>query len=236
MQWVWIARFLWRFCFMWRNSPSRSHASSLLRFVDYTRLDTHADVRTHTHTHTHTPGRTPLNEWPACRKGRCPQNWHKRWTWVPSAEIKLVSLVLELPQTSAWDCTAAVIGPIYIYMCVYIYIYIYIVFTAFVFYYNYLKLRMRNFCCFLYKTRLIVGRINITPIWLHLVSTIFTDFFLFLCVLCAYIMCLLSAVSKPLFNEFWARSHPYVLNSRLVQHPGIYYIREKWSSPRHPGI
>jgi len=36
--------------------------------VDRTQLDT--NTHTHKHTHTHTPGRTPLNEWSARRRGR----------------------------------------------------------------------------------------------------------------------------------------------------------------------
>ena len=51
--------FLGFFLFLWRSSPTRASASSLLRFIGHT----------HTHTHTHTHGATPLNEWSALRRG-----------------------------------------------------------------------------------------------------------------------------------------------------------------------
>ena len=49
--------FTLRHLLLWRNSPIRVWAASMLLFLD------------HTHTHTHTPGSTPLNEWPARRRG-----------------------------------------------------------------------------------------------------------------------------------------------------------------------
>jgi len=44
-----------------RKSPTRAYATSLLRFLDHTQLDTHI--------HTQTPCWTPLNEWSARRTG-----------------------------------------------------------------------------------------------------------------------------------------------------------------------
>ena len=47
-------------------------------FALYHTLMTHTHTHTHTHTrthaHTHTPGRTPLNEWSALRRGRYMHN------------------------------------------------------------------------------------------------------------------------------------------------------------------
>jgi hypothetical protein len=51
---------------LWRNSPTRTYAASLYRFLNHTQLDTH--------THTHRAGRTPLDEWSARRRGRYPHN------------------------------------------------------------------------------------------------------------------------------------------------------------------
>ena len=51
---------------------------------------THTDTHTHrhTHTHTHTSGRTPLNEWSACRSGRYLSNKHSRRRSMSSAGFK----------------------------------------------------------------------------------------------------------------------------------------------------
>ena len=49
----------WLELFRWRYKPSRAEVASLLRFIYHTQRDAR----------THTPGRTPLKEWSAYRRG-----------------------------------------------------------------------------------------------------------------------------------------------------------------------
>jgi len=75
-----------------RYSPTGPSAASLLRSLYHTQVNTH----------THTPGRTPLYQWSARRRGRYlqTQNIHKRRTWYPQRDSN------PRPQTHALHCTA----------------------------------------------------------------------------------------------------------------------------------
>jgi hypothetical protein len=148
MQCVWVARFAWRPCYMWRNSPTRAHAASLLRFVYHTQLGTHM----------HTVGLLRTSEQLVMKP-------------LPTQLTKETNVcILSGNQTgntnnsSAADLRPRVNGcrdrPV-------LYIYIYILFYCF--YFIIWPPSIWNVCCYLLKTRLIVGSINITPIWLHLV-------------------------------------------------------------------
>ena len=66
--------------------------------------------RSHTHTIRHTLGRTPQNEWSACRRGRCLHSKEKRRTSMPSAGLEPVIPAIKQPQTYALDHTATGIG------------------------------------------------------------------------------------------------------------------------------
>jgi hypothetical protein len=54
--------FCFAFSFLWHNSQNRGYNPSFLKFIDHTQLDT--------------PGRPPLNEWSARRRGRYLPNTH----------------------------------------------------------------------------------------------------------------------------------------------------------------
>jgi hypothetical protein len=64
---------------------------------------------THTHTHTHTTGMTPLNEWPARRRGRYLHSTQQtQQTNIHVFEPAIPTI--KRPQTYVSDCTVAGIG------------------------------------------------------------------------------------------------------------------------------
>ena len=85
-------------CFL-RNSPQWGRASSFTRFLDHTRRRT-------------TGGRTPLDEWSACRRDLylTSQNTHNRQTSMPPVGFEPTISAGERPQTYALDRAATGTG------------------------------------------------------------------------------------------------------------------------------
>ena len=83
--------------FPWRNSPSPHYGDFTI---------------THTHTHTHIPGRTPLDEWSARRRGIYPttHNTHKRQTSCPRRKTNQQSQQESCRKTYILDLAATGIG------------------------------------------------------------------------------------------------------------------------------
>jgi len=71
----------------WQNSPQCSRVSSFTRFLDHTQRRT-------------TVGRTPLNEWSACRRDYLTtHNTHNRQTSMLPVEFEPTTPAGERPQT-----------------------------------------------------------------------------------------------------------------------------------------
>jgi len=102
----------------WRCDPTRVMASLFLRFLDHTQRRT-------------TVGRTPLDEWSACRRDLylTKHNTHNRQTPMPSVGFETTISEGERQQTYALD-RAATRTDIYIYIYIYIYIFKYAARTA----------------------------------------------------------------------------------------------------------
>jgi len=92
--------------FLQPNSPIRACKASFLILLAHT--------QTHTHTHTHSPGRSPLNERSARRRGRylhyTTHDEHKGRTSMPSAGFYPAMPAIKRLETYAFDCTATGIG------------------------------------------------------------------------------------------------------------------------------
>ena len=75
---------------LWRCDPTRVMASSFLRFLDHTQRRT-------------TIGRTPLDEWSACRRDLylTTPNTHNRQTSMPPVGFELTISAGKRPQTNA---------------------------------------------------------------------------------------------------------------------------------------
>ena len=87
------------FFFLWRCDPTRVMASSFLRFLDHTQRRT-------------TVGRTPLDEWSACRRDLylSTHNTHNRQTSMPPVGFESTISAGERPQTYALDRAATGTG------------------------------------------------------------------------------------------------------------------------------
>jgi hypothetical protein len=86
--------------FLWRCDPMRVMASSFLRFLDHTQRR-------------NTFGRTPLQEWSACRRDLylTAHNTHNR-TFMPPVKFEPTISAGERPQTYVLDRTATGTGGI----------------------------------------------------------------------------------------------------------------------------
>ena len=84
---------------LWRCGPKRAMASSFLRFLDHTKRRT-------------TFGRTPLDEWSACRRDLylTTHNNYNRQTSMPPVGFEPTTSVGERPQTYALDRAATGTG------------------------------------------------------------------------------------------------------------------------------
>ena len=89
------------FFFLWRCGPTRSMASSFLRFLNYTQRRI-------------TVGRTPLGEWSA-RLGDLYLTTHNIQTSMPPVGFEPTISVGERPQTYALDRAATATGPKHYY-------------------------------------------------------------------------------------------------------------------------
>jgi len=85
--------------FLWPCGPTRSMASTLMRFLDHTQRRTRV-------------GRTPLDEWSARRRDLylTTHNTHNRQTSMPPAGFELTISAGEWPQTYALDRAATGTG------------------------------------------------------------------------------------------------------------------------------
>jgi len=94
--------------FLWRCSPTRAMASSILRFLYHTQRCI-------------TVGRTPLDEWSARRRDlyMTTHNTHNRQTSMPPVEFEPTISAGERPQTYALDRAATGIGMNVIYKSYY---------------------------------------------------------------------------------------------------------------------
>jgi hypothetical protein len=95
----------WYFLLLLHNGRTRIQTSSLLNFLNHTKLDKYPGTRTHKHTRVR-GGITSLNERSARRRGRCLQKQRLRRTFMPSAGFELPIPEIERPQTEALDRTA----------------------------------------------------------------------------------------------------------------------------------
>ena len=88
-----------RYFFYWRCGPTRTKASSFLRFLDHTQRRI-------------TVGRTPLDEWSARRRDLYlkTRNTHNRQTSMPPVGFELTISAGERPQTYALDRAATGTG------------------------------------------------------------------------------------------------------------------------------
>jgi len=68
------------------------------------------DLRVVTHNWTHTPGRTPLHERSARRKGRCLHDTQETLTSMPAAGFEPAIPAIKRRQTYTLDCTATGTG------------------------------------------------------------------------------------------------------------------------------
>ena len=92
--------------------------ASCLRFLE------HTHTRTHTHTHIHTPGRTLLNEWSACCRGRYLHNTQQTQETNIHASDRIRNR--DSSDQAAADLRLRLHGHRGRRMNIYIYIYIYI--------------------------------------------------------------------------------------------------------------
>jgi len=92
------------FFLLWRCDPTLVIASSFLRFLDHTQRRT-------------TVGRTPLDEWSACRRDLYPttHNTHNRQISMLSVGFEPTISVGERPQTYALDLAATGTGECVLY-------------------------------------------------------------------------------------------------------------------------
>ena len=93
------------FFLLWRCDPVQVMASSFLRFPDHTQRRT-------------TAGRTPLEEWSACRRDLylTTHNTHNRQTSMPLVGFEPTISTGERPQTYALDRAAAGAGYVHMYI------------------------------------------------------------------------------------------------------------------------
>jgi hypothetical protein len=91
-KWLVVIGRQYTFLFLWRNSSSGAWATSLLRFLDHTQLETH------------TPGRTPPNDWSAHRRDRyLRSNKKERQTLMPPSGFKPAIPAIKRLKTCALD-------------------------------------------------------------------------------------------------------------------------------------
>ena len=123
---LYIYIYIYIFFLLWRCDPTRVMASSFLRFLD------HIQRRT-------TVGRTPLDEWSACRRDLylTTHNTHNSQTSMPPVGFEPTISAGERPQTYALDHAATgtgnllyIIYRLYIFIIYKIYIIINILYTG----------------------------------------------------------------------------------------------------------